>query len=570
MAGSGHPPSVVIAGAGIAGLTAALYLLEAGFEVTVLERADHVGGKFGGAPGAHGADHEHAYHFLGDWCTNLLGIAHTIGLSSDDFVRSRGVSFLRPGHDLPLSRRLATLRLEALRTMFSENVYGGVIPPDDMVIWFYSLLDLITHGRDLDEKEFLNRISVNGFMRSLPYMTDRAALLHQEALMKAFSIPSYETSVRSYRQFARFFSRDQDGSVLSAPVHRRFWPAFTRALQAARGRPGGAPYSDLIRVNTAVEAIDVVPEGEGRARVSGIRVARRASGRRPADPQVTFLLLTVPAPDVVSIVQASPSLRRAAPGLLELRKLRSKQMASLDVYFKRPLPGVPREHVTLIDDDRFAAQGRYGSQRAESRRDTLALYGNRMASRFALSFVDNYQAWHGGSRKGTWLNVVSTDFEELADLDPGEARAQLLQELRRFVPFEPDDIDWRRTSLQPNRELPLFTNTVDSWQHRPLPGVYRDRLSGVEIGNLFLAGDYCQSEVNIVCLEGAVMTARMAARAIAAQAGREAHVPEPAVPAVVSDADVRRLQRDLEPWLRLAVQRRFGASRRLRRLDLGA
>ena len=49
--------------------------------------------------------------------------------------------------------------------------------------------------------------------------------------------------------------------------------------------------------------------------------------------------------------------------------------------------------------------------------------------------------------------------------------------------------------------------------------------------NLCLAGDYCRSEVDIVCLEGAVLTARRAARAIAKRAGCEEKVPEPAASA---------------------------------------
>jgi hypothetical protein len=204
----------------------------------------------------------------------------------------------------------------------------------------------------------------------------------------------------------------------------------------------------------------------------------------------------------------------------------------------------------------------------ESRRDILARRGNRMASRFALSFVDNFPAWHRGRRDQTWLNVVATDFDELAGLGKDEAQREILRELREYVPFSDRDIDRERTDLQLNKELPLFTNTVDSWQYRPLPGAYTDSLSHVEFDNLFLAGDYCRSEVNIASLEGAVMTATIAARAIAAKAGREARVPEAAVPAVVSDAEVERLKRDLEPWLRLAVQRRFGASQRLRQIDL--
>src|SRR5713101_7270406 len=233
---SGDRGTVVIAGAGIAGMTAAMYLLEAGFDVTILEKSDHVGGKFGATRGRGGAVHEHAYHFLGDWCVNFWAMADKIGLRQhDDFLPSTGVKFLRPRQKgRPLREFLTTLRLDQLRTQFTDSLYGGVIPPDDMMIWFYSFLELMSHGQDLDEKEFLNRISVNGFMRSLWYMTDLAALLHQEALMKAFSIPSYDTSARSYRRFARFFSRDQAGWILNKVVDEQFWPKFKEALRQHR------------------------------------------------------------------------------------------------------------------------------------------------------------------------------------------------------------------------------------------------------------------------------------------------------------------------------------------------
>src|SRR5262245_22766999 len=80
-------PSVTIVGAGIAGMTAALRLLEAGFDVTIFEKAGTVGGKFG-ALKVGATYHEHAYHFLSDWCLNFWAVARSIGLSKDqDFVR---------------------------------------------------------------------------------------------------------------------------------------------------------------------------------------------------------------------------------------------------------------------------------------------------------------------------------------------------------------------------------------------------------------------------------------------------------------------------------------------------
>lgn len=574
--GSGARPRVLIAGAGIAGMTAALHLLEAGFEVTILEKGDHVGGKFGATPGQD-AEHEHAYHFLGDWCVNLWSVIHRIGLRrDDDFLPSTGVHFLRPRDTgSSLDARLTKLSLESLGTRFTDNIHGGVIPPNDMILWFYSLLELMADGRDLDGREFLNRISVNGFMRSLPYMTDLAALLHQEALVKAFSIPSYETSARSYRRFARFFSRDQGGWVLNQPVSKRFWPRFTRELRRlGRSRHHAVEGKHWpVRLGTALDQIRVDATGPRKARASSVGVRAH---HEPVTYEADFdyLLVTLPPWDLASVVERSRDLRTRAPGLLELRNLRSRQMASLDVYFKRPLAGIPSEHVTLIDDGSFNTAGRDDGSRQtdteDARKAWLDHHGNRIASRFALSFVDNYQIWNRRARKReeTWLNVISADFDELKGLPPGTANEAMLDELRRYLEFSEDDIDRERTALQLNEDLPLMMNTVGSWQYRPSAGRYKDHHGEVAIENLYLAGDYCRSAVDIVSLEGAVMTARIAARHIAEDHGWTGRVPREEEPAEVSQQTLDRLKQSLEPWLRLAARGSFGRSRHPQRIGV--
>ena len=72
-------PEVVIVGAGVAGMTAALRLLQAGFRVHLIEKADHPGGQFDAISGA-GPDgshyHEHSYHFFANWCVNFWDIVN--------------------------------------------------------------------------------------------------------------------------------------------------------------------------------------------------------------------------------------------------------------------------------------------------------------------------------------------------------------------------------------------------------------------------------------------------------------------------------------------------------------
>jgi hypothetical protein len=568
--------SATIVGAGIAGMTAALRLLEAGFDVTVFEKTETVGGKFG-AINVGGTLHEHAYHFLADWCLNFWDIVRRIDLSKDDhFVRRDAIKFLRR---TPENRRangqynFVELKHGGSVLNFWDNVHSGIIPADDMIAYAYSLLDLVTEGGgddDPDELEFLNRISVNGFMRSRTYMTDLAALLHQEALLKAFAVPSYETSVRSYRTFVRYFGRDAGGWILKGDCQTAFWDHFLKKLRSYNGRNGGPRFH--LRCHTSVEDIEVARDGlDGRRlRVSGVRL--RGLGEEPSSP-VDHLILAVPYVEVARLVERSELLRECLPDLLELRKLKSRQMASLDLYFKQPLPGIPAEHVTLIDDRAFARNGRpeRRARRAdraragEERWIALADDGD-IASKYGLSFVDNYQAWKETTPpEETWLNVVAADFEELAGLPKEAACDAIIRELHGYLDFKDKDIDPERSHLRLNDDTPLFANSVGSWQFRPETRThhpeYRKRLVPNRVAGLYLAGDYCRSKIDLVCLEGAVTTGIAAARAVAEQGGVPERIDNPLVPPEVSQQECEQAKIALAPWLALAVKGRTRARR---------
>src|SRR5262249_50613637 len=70
--------------------------------------------------------------------------------------------------------------------------------------------------------------------------------------------------------------------------------------------------------------------------------------------------------------------------------------------------------------------------------------------------------------------------------------------------------------MQPHLDAPLFMNDVGIWHFRPqaIP-VDKDNGDRVEINNLFLAGDYCRSHVDLVSMEGAFVTGFNAAEELA-------------------------------------------------------
>lgn len=540
--------TVTIVGAGLAGMTAALHLLEAGFDVTVLETQDHVGGKFDAVRDSYGLAHEHAYHFLADWCLNFWDVAARIGLGPGDIVQRQAIKFLTPG-STPLGRRLSQLSHGASLLRFWDNINEAPIPAADMIAYVASLLDLVVAGPDDEGREFLNRVPVNGFMRSLDYMTDLAALLHQEALAKAFAIPSYETSVRAYRTFVRYFGRDTGGFILNGPVDTTFWKPFQAKLASFGSK--GQRYA--LHLRHRVEEVAVARDRGGH-RVTHIRVA--PEGGMSTWWEVDDLILAIPPQALADLVEQSPDLRSVDQskglGLLDVRKLRSRQMASLDLHFRPALAGIPAEHVTLIHDPaRYEARPTLARVRAAA---------NGLGSKYGLSFVDNFQAWQeeGRDRAGeeSWLNLVSADFDALAGLDSVTVKAELLEELSRYVPFDGKDIyHWH---LRLNDQAPLFMNTVGSWAYRPetrLDPEYRLDWVWSHVLNLYVAGDYCRSHVDLVCLEGAVVTATNVAWALARQNGCDRVAP-PRKPPEVSIDECVRLKVELGPWLEAMTRSR--------------
>jgi hypothetical protein len=262
---------------------------------------------------------------------------------------------------------------------------------------------------------------------------------------------------------------------------------------------------------------------------------RRASSPEPVidetEPQTDvdrpdYVVLAVPPSRVAALVLAPAAdeykvIRLRTGEFLELAKiprLRGAPMASLDLRFKKKIEGIPKEHVTLV------------------------------GSRFDLSFIDNSQVWPGIDT--TLLNVVAASAAELGQLNAGEAAALIVMELMNFIPFDPSqDIDWELCHFQPNVGDALFLNDVGSEQWRPT--------AKTPFPNLFLAGDYCQTFVDVVTLEGAVVSGLEAARQLQAQAmadgrwsasDRRARPIEIIVPESPPTENILALKLLLAPW----------------------
>ena len=570
-----HPegPHVYIVGAGIAGMVAALRLLESHRRVTVFEASGDIGGKFGAEKDRHGIYHEHAFHIFADWCLNFFKLCRDIGLRPDDFVGFPHFHVLRPAPTWdkkayrPKGRPLGDLlTLDHLGSpdFFWKNVNSGVAAWDDMVLFGYSYLDLLTDQR-FEREEFLNRVSVNGYVRSLPYASDMAGLLHQDLLLKVFASPSYEVSARTYQTYLKLTTAVPGSPPpfrsLKGNCRRLFWERFEKTL------PHEEKGTYRLLPNRRLEKIEM--DGNRIAKlIFKDEESKDEELKKECSQNVgpeEHVIIAIPPEQLSKVVQKSPDLIKIAPQLLEVGQLRAVRFAALDLYFTTQLTLPKAAHVTLMDDP--AKLLRVGSQEAK----------NGIASEYGLSFIDNGSIWPGadwgqGLRGKHFLSVLVGDFGSLSELDTdteitpeqlaGENNAPglIIADLQKYLHFTADDVDWDRSYFRSQKDTPLFVNSVGSWEYRPETRLGPDdrKMRDFErieakIPNLHLAGDYCRSRIDVVSVEAAIVTGITAARAICDRV-EKALDPFDVLPKIDMDR-IDRAKRLLSGWKDIAAAR---------------
>ncbi|GAA3339087.1 flavin monoamine oxidase family protein [Amorphoplanes nipponensis] len=110
--------SVVVVGAGLAGLTAAADLAAAGVEITVLEARDRVGGRTHGIEVAPGAWADGGAAYLGDRHTELHKLMAGLGLAATPTAMDGGSRFALGGGEKTRAGRFPPLNAVALGELF--------------------------------------------------------------------------------------------------------------------------------------------------------------------------------------------------------------------------------------------------------------------------------------------------------------------------------------------------------------------------------------------------------------------------------------------------------------------
>jgi hypothetical protein len=180
------------------------------------------------------------------------------------------------------------------------------------------------------------------------------------------------------------------------------------------------------------------------------------------------------------------------PRLAQMQHYRDAAIPVVDIYFKSKLPNVP--------------QGQIGLQ----------------GSNFMLSVIDISQLWETSAamRERTVMVLSASDGFAIPSRAADAEAFAMIKEMHQWLPIfnpgthwgDPDsDIDWTFSHFRSNDTNRLFVNDVGSWAFRP------QAADADALPNVFLAGDYCQSGVDMATIEAAVQTGLLAAQALQAQ-----------------------------------------------------
>lgn len=204
-------------------------------------------------------------------------------------------------------------------------------------------------------------------------------------------------------------------------------------------------------------------------------------------------------------------LLAADPSLASVKKLRTDWMNGLMFYLKQQVPITPG-HVNYVDAPwaiTSISQGQFW------RRD-FATTGDGTVSDCLSTIISDWTApgmFNGKAAKDCAPNEIAKEaWDQIkAHLnDTGEAI--LTDEMLHSWFLDPAIID--SGSDQVRNDEPLFIQSTGSWRDRPS--------SATGVTNLFLAGDWVRTNINVTTMEGANQGGRQAVNALLDAAGSTA------------------------------------------------
>jgi uncharacterized protein with NAD-binding domain and iron-sulfur cluster len=518
--------TVAVLGGGMAGLAAAHELVERGFDVTVFEptawggkaRSIGVPGSASGGrrelPGEHGFRFFPGfYHHVPDSMrrTPFPGNANGVW---DNLVDATETKFIRDGDHADAfvfgigPDPEALLSVKGLRRYLHQELSGRGVPPHELAYFIERLLVFVT---SCDARRFgqWEHVSWWDFLgaetRSAEYQKVLAAGLTRSLVAAKETVASTRTIGNMGEAFVfNMAQQGNDGSidrVLDLPTNEAWIDPWTEQLRGLGVRfVSGQALAAYETERGRIRSVQLVDSAGRRTRFS-------------AD----WFLSAMPAEQARK--HWSPEVLALDPHLQAMEELFTDWMVGIQFYLRRPVD-ITRGHVTFVDSPwalTALTQGQFWEDR-EFTRD----YGNGEVVDCLSVDVSNWDA-------------PGVLFDKPAKrCTPDEIAREVLAQIRLHptaaaeLPDGPEDVvhswfldpgvQWDPAAGRNSNQTPLLVNTVGTWEKRPT--------SRTAVPNLFLAGDYVQTNIDLATMEGANESARTAVNALLDAAGSGAERAE--------------------------------------------
>lgn len=502
--------TVAVLGGGVAGLSAAHELAERGFAVRVYERKAVLGGKARSIPvlnsGGNGRQPlpgEHGFRFFPGFYKHVTDTMRRIpygahGSTFDNLSVATRILLARAGQTeiTWVARRPATL--EDFRVFLMELFTPLGVPLEELTFFVSRLLIVATSCSERRLAEYEN-IPWWEFIAAERMSKAYQAYLGQGLTRSLVAMRAEEGSTRTVgctllQLLYGLISPDQVfDRLLSGPTNDVWIFPWTQYLQKL-----GVEFHQANRI------VEIETDG---ARVTGATVESSA-GRS----SVTADLYIAALPVEVMTALMSDDLKRAAPSLANLDKLKTRWMNGIQFYLAKDEPLVNGHAIYL--DSPWALTSI--SQRQFWTNVDLAQYGDGTVRGILSVDISDWDApgvvFGKPARECTAEQIKEDVWTQLKQHlnDSGNAP---INDATLIAWFLDPDIEFPNPGTATNAE-PLLINTSGSLQYRPE--------AQVEIENFFVASDYVRTYTDIACMEAANEAARRAVNCLLAASGSSA------------------------------------------------
>ncbi|MGK5732913.1 hydroxysqualene dehydroxylase [Streptomyces sp. URMC 124] len=513
---------VAVLGGGVSGLSAAHELAERGYEVTVYEYHDALGGKARSmdVPGTGTGVRkplpgEHGFRFFPGFYRNLPDTMRRIPFpGSADGVRGN----LRSGTEALFARGSGRPDLHfPLRRVTTPPALGGLTPSwiRDQIL---SVLDLATRLPAHEAAYFADRLLVHltscdarregqwekvawwDFIRAGEMSREYQVVL---GIGQTRNLVATRAEVASTRTVGRviiealllwgLLGRGMDGDadidrVLNAPTSEAWidpWETYLRSLG--------------VEFVLGTEVREVVCGG---GRVTGVRVAARDGSRQrtiTADHYVSAL------PVEHARATWGPALRAADPQLGRCDALKTDWMTGVMFYLRTPTP-VVHGHINCLDSP--WAVTAIGQTQFWDVRNFSRDYGDGQARECLSTIISEWDKpgilYGKTARECSKDEIVAELWAQLKDAlnDSGKTTLRDGDRLGWFM----DPAVAGLGGPDPQNREQLLIHPTGTLYHRPS--------ARTKVPNFFLAGDYVRTDVDLATMEGANESARRAVNAL--------------------------------------------------------